>query len=172
MTTPAELATAGSRSQETELTDLMQGIPMLILGIVLLPAFGLGILVLIGLTLVNPNQSKVVLLFGKYQGTIRQHGFYWLNPFTVRKSVSLLRSFIRRKCSTARTTCSVVEATSLTISSRSSRTPVLSSPRRPWACSHNSCDLQSWSIQACNNCSTWCVTRYPAAVSLPSVAFS
>ncbi len=48
-----------------------------------------GILVLRGLVLVNPNQSKVVLLFGKYRGTIRQDGFYWVNPFTVRKAVSL-----------------------------------------------------------------------------------
>lgn len=57
-----------------------------IFGIALIPA---GILTLIGLTLVNPNQSKVVLLFGRYRGTIRSSGFYWANPFTVRKLVSL-----------------------------------------------------------------------------------
>ncbi len=89
MTTPAEQATVESRSTEFEMGDLMPGIPMLILGIVLLPVLGLGILVLIGLTIVDPNQSRVVLLFGKYQGTIRKHGFYWCNPFTLRKKVSL-----------------------------------------------------------------------------------
>ncbi len=44
---------------------------------------------LIGLTLVNPNHSRVVLLFGKYKGSIRKEGFYWVNPFTSRKDVSL-----------------------------------------------------------------------------------
>jgi len=49
----------------------------------------LAILVLRGLVLVNPNHSKVVLLFGRYVGTIRTAGFYWINPFTVRRDVSL-----------------------------------------------------------------------------------
>jgi regulator of protease activity HflC (stomatin/prohibitin superfamily) len=39
--------------------------------------------------LVNPNQSKVVLLFGRYIGTIREAGFFWINPFTVRRLISL-----------------------------------------------------------------------------------
>ncbi len=77
------------RSEELVIENPADGIPMLILGIVLLPVFGLGILILVGLTLVNPNQSKVVLLFGKYIGTVRKPGFYWFNPFTVRKTVSL-----------------------------------------------------------------------------------
>jgi regulator of protease activity HflC (stomatin/prohibitin superfamily) len=65
------------------------GVPFLLLGILLLPAFGLGILILIGLRLVNPNQSCVVLLFGEYRGTIRKQGLWWVNPFTSRRSVSL-----------------------------------------------------------------------------------
>lgn len=48
-----------------------------------------GILVPIGLTLVNPNQSRVVTLFGRYRGTIRTPGLWWVNPFTVRRKVSL-----------------------------------------------------------------------------------
>lgn len=52
-------------------------------------SFLLGILTLIGLTLVNPNQSKVVLLFGRYKGTLRDDGFFWVNPFSMRRSVSL-----------------------------------------------------------------------------------
>ena len=65
------------------------GIPFLLLGILLLPVLGLGVLFLIGLRLVNPNQSCVVLLFGKYRGTIRKQGLWWVNPFTSRKAVSL-----------------------------------------------------------------------------------
>lgn len=68
------------------------GILMLVIGILLLftvIGIPIGILILIGLTLVNPNQSKVVVLFGDYKGTLRNHGFYWVNPFSVRKPVSL-----------------------------------------------------------------------------------
>lgn len=64
------------------------GAVMLIAGILLAPLL-VGIPILIGLTLVNPNQSKIVLLFGRYIGTIRQPGLYWVNPLTVRKNVSL-----------------------------------------------------------------------------------
>ncbi len=64
------------------------GIPMLMLGIVTIPLI-IGVFILIGLTLVNPNKSKIVVLFGKYVGTIRQPGFYWVNPLSVRKEVSL-----------------------------------------------------------------------------------
>lgn len=54
-----------------------------------------GPLILVGLTiaaglLVNsPNNSKVLLLFGKYHGSVKDNGFFWVNPFYVRKSVSL-----------------------------------------------------------------------------------
>ncbi len=54
----------------------------------------LAVLTLIGLTLVNPNHARVVLLFGRYKGSIRREGFYWVNPFTARKDVSLrVRNF-------------------------------------------------------------------------------
>ncbi|HMQ22028.1 MAG TPA: SPFH domain-containing protein [Planctomycetota bacterium] len=62
-----------------------------ILGIVFLLAF---IIALLGLTLVNPNHAKVVLLFGRYIGTVREAGLYWVNPLTVRRSLSLrVRNF-------------------------------------------------------------------------------
>lgn len=79
-------------SQEFPFPNPRSGIPMLVVGIALLltgVGIPVGILVLIGLTLVNPNQSKVVVLFGNYMGTLRDHGFYWVNPFSVRKTVSL-----------------------------------------------------------------------------------
>jgi regulator of protease activity HflC (stomatin/prohibitin superfamily) len=79
-------------SREVAFPNPLSGVGMLLVGIgLIITVFGipLGILVLFGLTLVNPNQSKVVVLFGDYKGTLRQHGFYWLNPFSVRKTVSL-----------------------------------------------------------------------------------
>jgi len=47
------------------------------------------ILVLPGLAIVNPNESKVLTLFGNYTGTVKQDGFFWVNPLTVKKKVSL-----------------------------------------------------------------------------------
>jgi len=42
-----------------------------------------------GFTVVNPNESVVLVLFGSYKGTIRTNGFYWVNPFFVKKKISL-----------------------------------------------------------------------------------
>jgi regulator of protease activity HflC (stomatin/prohibitin superfamily) len=48
----------------------------------------------VGLTVVNPNESKVVTLFGVYKGSIKQPGFRWVNPLTSRKLLSLrVRNF-------------------------------------------------------------------------------
>ncbi|MBX7081664.1 MAG: SPFH domain-containing protein [Nannocystaceae bacterium] len=72
----------------------LPGVLMLLVGLPLLFFFGLGVLVLRGLVLVEPNQSKVVLLFGKYKGTLRKPGFHWINPFTGCRKVSLrVRNF-------------------------------------------------------------------------------
>jgi len=47
-----------------------------------------------GLTVVNPNEAKVVVLFGTYKGTVKEPGFWWFNPFTRRRRVSLrVRNF-------------------------------------------------------------------------------
>jgi SPFH domain / Band 7 family len=47
-----------------------------------------------GLAVVNPNTAKVVLLFGDYRGSLKTPGFWWVNPLTVRKTVSLrIRNF-------------------------------------------------------------------------------
>jgi regulator of protease activity HflC (stomatin/prohibitin superfamily) len=47
-----------------------------------------------GLTVVNPNEAKVVVLFGTYKGTVKEAGFWWFNPFTRRRHVSLrVRNF-------------------------------------------------------------------------------
>jgi regulator of protease activity HflC (stomatin/prohibitin superfamily) len=47
------------------------------------------VLVLPGLVIVNPNESKVLTLFGSYVGTVKKDGFFWVNPFTIKKKVSL-----------------------------------------------------------------------------------
>ena len=47
------------------------------------------ILVLPGLFIVNPNESKVMVLFGKYAGSVRQNGFFWANPFYSKKKITL-----------------------------------------------------------------------------------
>jgi len=46
-------------------------------------------LLTIGFTVVNPNESCVMVLFGAYSGTIRQNGFFWVNPFYTRRKISL-----------------------------------------------------------------------------------
>ena len=92
----------------------LPGLPMLVLGIVLILAgivlivlashqsggtnkalIWLGVLVFIaaslmlgGLTSVVPGRPRVVQLFGKYRGTIREPGLQWVNPFTKRIVVS------------------------------------------------------------------------------------
>lgn len=51
-----------------------------------------------GFMIVQPNESRVLILFGKYTGTIRDAGFWWVNPFTVKKHVSLrIRNFNSEK---------------------------------------------------------------------------
>jgi regulator of protease activity HflC (stomatin/prohibitin superfamily) len=49
----------------------------------------IGVFIAVGFAVVNPNQSMVLVLFGKYSGTIKQNGFFWVNPFFVRRKISL-----------------------------------------------------------------------------------
>ena len=71
---------------------------LIILGIALLRiyvgAFMIftAIICLAGFVLVNPNGSRVLLLFGKYVGTIKANGFFWVNPFYTKKKISLRAS--------------------------------------------------------------------------------
>lgn len=47
-----------------------------------------------GLMAVQPNQSRVLTLFGKYRGSVKTDGLWWVNPFMVKKAVSLrVRNF-------------------------------------------------------------------------------
>lgn len=47
------------------------------------------ILILTGFFVVQPNTSVVLVFFGKYQGTIRKEGFYWVKPFMGKSHISL-----------------------------------------------------------------------------------
>ncbi|MFO7614533.1 MAG: SPFH domain-containing protein [Bacteroidales bacterium] len=47
------------------------------------------VLIMPGFMVVNPNESMVLILFGDYRGTIKQNGFFWANPFFVKKKISL-----------------------------------------------------------------------------------
>jgi regulator of protease activity HflC (stomatin/prohibitin superfamily) len=47
-----------------------------------------------GLTVVNPNEARVIQLLGRYKGSLKQQGFWWVNPLTSRRKVSLrVRNF-------------------------------------------------------------------------------
>ncbi|MET1260930.1 MAG: SPFH domain-containing protein [Flavobacteriaceae bacterium] len=60
------------------------------------PWYGLatvfGLILFVGLVLVNPNSSRVLLLFGKYVGTIKKNGLYWVNPLYSKRKISLRAS--------------------------------------------------------------------------------
>jgi regulator of protease activity HflC (stomatin/prohibitin superfamily) len=56
------------------------------LGVVLVVLF---VFTTIGFKVVNPNSSLVMVLFGAYRGTIKENGFFWVNPFYVTRHISL-----------------------------------------------------------------------------------
>ena len=49
----------------------------------------LGVCVLPGFMVINPNESRVLVLFGSYSGTVKRNGFFWVNPLMTKRSVSL-----------------------------------------------------------------------------------
>ncbi len=57
------------------------------------PYFGflflLFIFMLPGFFVVQPNQSRVLIFFGDYRGTVKKNGFFWVNPFYSKKKISL-----------------------------------------------------------------------------------
>ncbi|MFH2049599.1 MAG: SPFH domain-containing protein, partial [bacterium] len=54
----------------------------------------INVFLLAGLFFVNPNEARVLLLFGKYKGTTRQEGLLWANPLLYKKRISLrVRNF-------------------------------------------------------------------------------
>jgi regulator of protease activity HflC (stomatin/prohibitin superfamily) len=58
------------------------------------PLMLLIIIFLVGLIAVQPNDSRVIIFFGIYSGTVRETGFWWVNPFAIKRRVSLrIRNF-------------------------------------------------------------------------------
>ncbi len=49
----------------------------------------ISLILMPGFFFVNPNNSVVLVLFGKYKGTVKANGFFWVNPFFIKKTVSL-----------------------------------------------------------------------------------
>ena len=64
--------------------------------IVILCAVGflvIGVLAF-GFFIVNPNEAKVLTLFGKYSGSVKHDGFHWANPLLTKRHISLrVRNF-------------------------------------------------------------------------------
>lgn len=70
-----------------------------VLALILLPAMAVKITASIllvvtlfcvgGFVIVNPNESSVLVLFGAYKGTIKENGFWWVNPFYTKRKISL-----------------------------------------------------------------------------------
>ncbi|MCR4738536.1 MAG: SPFH domain-containing protein [Bacteroidales bacterium] len=58
----------------------------IITGVVLLFTY---ILHLAGFITVQPNESRVLTFFGKYSGTVKQNGFFWVNPLYSKEKISL-----------------------------------------------------------------------------------
>lgn len=56
---------------------------------VYIPVMLISLFGMVGLAVVNPNEAMVLVLFGKYVGTIKKNGFFWFNPLMARKKISL-----------------------------------------------------------------------------------
>lgn len=63
-----------------------------------IPLFVYSILHMVGFFVVQPNEGRVLVLFGKYIGSVRDSGFFWANPFAIKKHISLrIRNFNSEK---------------------------------------------------------------------------
>ena len=71
----------GSAVLESEVPGLL--IVLLVVASIVLP------FVLRGFFVVNPREGRVLVRFGRYMGTVRESGFFWINPFATRATISL-----------------------------------------------------------------------------------
>jgi regulator of protease activity HflC (stomatin/prohibitin superfamily) len=60
---------------------------LLIIADVLL--FSINCILWIGFVTIEPNEARVMIFFGKYEGTIKSNGFFWVNPFYIKKKLTL-----------------------------------------------------------------------------------
>jgi regulator of protease activity HflC (stomatin/prohibitin superfamily) len=66
------------------------GIALALLGL------GFAVLALFGYFTLQPNEARVLILFGNYRGTVRDGGFHWANPFYARSRSGQLAQFLRQ----------------------------------------------------------------------------
>ena len=66
--------------------DIGIGLPLIIFAVLL---FIGNFLITVGFMILQPNEAGVLLLFGKYKGSVKDSGFWWLNPFYTKKKISL-----------------------------------------------------------------------------------
>jgi regulator of protease activity HflC (stomatin/prohibitin superfamily) len=59
------------------------------IGLLSIPLMLTFFVMLAGFFVVEPNMGRLIVLFGKYRGTVREPGFWWTNPFTSKKKISL-----------------------------------------------------------------------------------
>jgi regulator of protease activity HflC (stomatin/prohibitin superfamily) len=71
-----------------------QYIPSVVFSILCIVA---SVFTTLGMMVVNPNESSVLVLFGEYKGTIKTNGFFWVNPFFVKKKISLRARNLNRE---------------------------------------------------------------------------
>jgi regulator of protease activity HflC (stomatin/prohibitin superfamily) len=63
-----------------------------------IPLFIIKLIYLAGFFVVQPNEARVLVLFGKYIGSVRDSGFWFANPFAIKRHVSLrIRNFNSEK---------------------------------------------------------------------------
>lgn len=60
-----------------------------IIMIVLSVLFILNCLFWGGFMQIEPNEARVMIFFGKYEGTVKENGFFWVNPFYTKKKLTL-----------------------------------------------------------------------------------
>jgi regulator of protease activity HflC (stomatin/prohibitin superfamily) len=68
-------------------------VPIIFAGILVLAI----ILLAKGLIVINPNESMVLVLFGEYKGTVKKNGFFFVNPFYIRKKITLRARNLNRE---------------------------------------------------------------------------
>jgi regulator of protease activity HflC (stomatin/prohibitin superfamily) len=87
MNAPDTLAPRQTHAQRPAGAVALVAIVLGIVGLFVVALAGVAVLVLaaiacLGFVIVQPNESSVLILFGRYTGTLTQPGPWWVNPFT------------------------------------------------------------------------------------------
>jgi regulator of protease activity HflC (stomatin/prohibitin superfamily) len=88
-TTPIAAAETNRPAQETQSNEQTKHLPNFYLLAASILVEGLGIFMFQGHFTLQPNEGRVLILFGAYRGTVRDGGFHWTNPLNTKKRISL-----------------------------------------------------------------------------------